>query len=261
VTLLLGSVLSAAPAQAYHSDEVRLTDRSAHALQQWDFRVGVWKAEVGLLNGLQVTTYTLPWIFKMVNAFVKYEIVLGAGFSIAPRLGIFRLDSSSIDEDMDPIVLTIAPFELTGSYRFSDFTASLGIIYTFVGVAAELEESEIRGAVAVTNLQLTSTLEWRLNRVTALELHARYLAFQDVSASTSTTVDIDDYTSLEVHGAIESDIADVSNAFSIVPSIAFSWGSFNLRLGLGYGNFNVPAVNFVVPVATVVPDFDLYWRW
>jgi hypothetical protein len=28
---------------------------------------------------------------------------------------------------------------------------------------------------------------------------------------------------------------------------------------MGYGNFNVPMLNFVVPVATPFPELDLYW--
>ena len=59
----------------------------------------------------------------------------------------------------------------------------------------------------------------------------------------------------------ELDALDVKNAYSIVPGMAFSWKTFNLRAGLGYGNFNVGGVNFVFPRKTLVPELDLYWRW
>ena len=54
---------------------------------------------------------------------------------------------------------------------------------------------------------------------------------------------------------------DFPNAFQIVPSIQFSWETFNLRLGLGHGNIVVPTVNFVLPERTLVPDFAMYWRF
>jgi hypothetical protein len=34
---------------------------------------------------------------------------------------------------------------------------------------------------------------------------------------------------------------------------------FNLRLGVGYGKYNIPLVNFVVPERTLIPEADLYF--
>jgi len=52
-----------------------------------------------------------------------------------------------------------------------------------------------------------------------------------------------------------------SNDEVIVPSFAFSWQTFNLELGLGYGNFNVPGVNFMINRRTLIPTLDMYWTF
>ena len=62
-------------------------------------------------------------------------------------------------------------------------------------------------------------------------------------------------------GTAETDIVDVSGAYSIVPALHFGWETLNLRLGLGYGNWSIPGLNFVVPARTVIPEFDFYALW
>lgn len=43
--------------------------------------------------------------------------------------------------------------------------------------------------------------------------------------------------------------------------MAWSWQTFNLELGLGYGHFNIPGVNFMINRRTLIPTFDLYWTF
>ena len=41
---------------------------------------------------------------------------------------------------------------------------------------------------------------------------------------------------------------------------AFQWSSarrFRFRAGLGYGNYNIPVLNFIIPIATPFPELDL----
>jgi len=125
-----------------------------------------------------------------------------------------------------------------------------------------LEEDALEGAAAVSNLQFVSTFEVRWTKSAAIVLRTRYLAYQwQPSASAVYVLHPDDYTTVEVHGAAELQALDVKNAYSVVPGLAFSWKTFNLRVGLGYGNFNVGGVNFVFPRKTLVPELDMYWRW
>jgi len=248
-------------AYGHHSDEERITDRTAYSLGQEIFRIGIWKFEVGILDDLDVGTLTLPWIIKMANLHLKYEFEINEQWSIAPRIGFLSLDMQTIDPESPEAVFAIVPLELVGSFRVGDFTISLEAIYTYVGLSGSYESDALEGAAAVTNLQITNSIEWRVSRVTALLLHSRYLLFQDASASTSAQIQADEYTTIEIHGAIESDVVDVGNAFSIVPSVHFSWETFNLRLGVGWGNWSLPGINFVLPMTMPIPEIDFFWQW
>ncbi len=268
--LVVGAALvTPAPAAAYHTPTERVTDESAYTLNRRELRIGLWKIEYGLLDSLTVGTYPLIWLFKVANLSAKYEYAFSPRWSVAARLSLARLDLQRLNEESPPAALYTIPFELWGSHRLGDSVSlSAGAIFSKVGVSGATEgeaqdgvDNSLEGAAAVTNLQLAGTLEWRLTRVTALQLHGRWLAYQDTTASSTITLHPDEYTTVEVVAAAESDAVDVANAFSVVPSFVFSWQTFRLRLGLGYGNFNVPVINFVVPVRSVIPELDLYWRW
>jgi len=64
-----------------------------------------------------------------------------------------------------------------------------------------------------------------------------------------------------VAAARDDSTLNFRNAFSIVPGLAWSWSSFNLRIGVGYGNYNVPGVNFMIEQRTPIPQFDLFWTF
>jgi hypothetical protein len=82
---------------------------------------------------------------------------------------------------------------------------------------------------------------------------------QRVAANADVTLRPDAFTVVIVHGGAAARDFEVRDAFSIVPSLLLTLGVFNLRLGVGYGNYNIPLVNFVVPERTLIPEADLYF--
>ena len=110
-----------------------------------------------------------------------------------------------------------------------------------------------------SNLQSLYTFELRATRVTAFLLQARFLSFQRANLNGNVVLHPDEFTTVEVHGARDSDALNFRGAYSLGVSALFSWELFNLRLGLGYGNYNVPGLNFMLPMRTPFPDFDFYW--
>lgn len=263
VLLAAAGVSLCAPAAAFHTEQERVTNGTAYTLRKkGERKLGVWNAAYAAHRRLDLTTYTWPWFFRIVNLGVKYELPVSERFSAGSGLHLFNLDVQKLNPDAEPVTISAIPFELNGSYRWDAYTASAQAVYSYVRVQGVLEEGALEGAAAVSNLQLVSTLEYRWSKVTALWLRFRYLAYQwQPSASASYVLYPDEYTTVKVHGAAEVEMFDVLHAYSIVPGVHWSWETFNLRLGLGYGNYNLGPVNFVVARKTLVPDLDLYWRW
>jgi hypothetical protein len=258
-------VCFAAPANAWHTDEQRITDETAYTLRKHDVRLGIWKAQYGLFDSFHFGTYLWPWVFRVANLHAKWRYYCDDPLALSVQLGIFRLDTEQlrdVDEDAGSAVLTAVPLELGGSYRFDDrWTLGAAFSYTEFKLEGELKNEDFEGAAegAVDNFQLTTTLEWRYTRVTAFTLHYRYLLLQRLAGGGDVVFYPDEFTTVEVHGAATTDALDFKAAFSITASAVFSWETFNLRAGLGYGNYNVPGINVVLPVKILYPSLDLYW--
>lgn len=60
---------------------------------------------------------------------------------------------------------------------------------------------------------------------------------------------------------VEGDLMSMSGrGWSLSGEVHFTWDHTNLRLGLEYGYYNVPIVNFVAPQRGFLPVIDVYGR-
>lgn len=255
-------LLAAGPALAYHTDEERLTDGTADTLRSLETRLGVWKLEGGVTDDIMVGTYTWPWLFLTPNISAKWRFWTGEQLSLAASLLIARLDFSRFNPDA-PVTLTIVPMGLAATWRNdATHTFSAGFTYTLIRLKGETPESDdLKGAAAATNAQGTASWEWRLSKYTALVTEARVQFFQVLSLSAETTFQVDPWTRYELVAVGESDAIDFKSIWSVVPSFVWSYKYASLRLGLGWGNFNISPVNFAIPAKFVVPEADLYVRF
>ncbi len=261
-TVLLLSAL-AAPAWALHSEEERFTDNTAYTLQDKEIRLGLWRVEWGAIEGVTLGTVTVPWLLKTPNLNVKWAFWRGDPLTASAKLSVMRLDLRNLFPESPPATLVIIPFELLGSYRFNrTHTMSGGLAHTLVRLSGSTPDSkDLQGAAAVSNTQLVGAWEWRFSKSLALVTEVRLLLNQTVSESTSITFEVPPNYEVELVQAGQTDAADFKGASSVVPSLLWSWDWFNLRLGLGWGNFNLPPANFVLPMEIPIPELDLFARF
>jgi hypothetical protein len=256
---------SAPPARADHDEHERATDDTAYTLQGGRLRIGVWKLQYGLFDFATVGTYTVPWAVLAATVHAKVRLLSADPIAVAVQAGFAYFDSTrlrTLDSSIGSAIVTAVPLEAYGSYRFGRmFTVSAGASYTEVGVDGALSVQALDGAAqgASDNFQLMAAAELRLSRVFALIAVGRWLVLQRVFAQARATLHPDAFTTVMVNGDVAASEFSVRDAYSIVPSVHMSWGRFNLRAGVGYGNFNVPLVNFVLPERTLIPEFDLFF--
>jgi hypothetical protein len=167
-----------------------------------------------------------------------------------------------LDRSVGDALVTVVPLEAFFSYRVGQALGlSTSLAYTEVAVDGSLSLQALDGAGrgAADNLQLTATAELRLGRALALIVHGRWLMLQRVMGSARANLYPDAFTTVQVHSdASARDTFGVGDAFSVVPSVLMTLGVLNLRTGVGYGNFNVPVLNFVLPQRTLIPELDFY---
>ena len=254
-------------AAAYHTDDDHITDDTAWTLSgDKSFRLGVFKGSFTVADRLEVGTYVLPWAALAPSVFAKVRFLSLGPSQWAVEGGLFHVDTGVFarSEPTAP-VFTIGTLTLASTLRLAPHhQLSNNLVGTLVHGTGRIEDSTLEGTGegALTNLQYVGAYEYRISRTLALVITGRYRLLQVLEAESDFTARPDDYTSVDVELAARGDqIINFSYAFSIIPALAWSWESFNLRLGVGYGNFNVPGVNFMIDKRTPIPEFDLYWTF
>lgn len=267
LAVALALLVWSAPARAYHTEEEHITDDTAWTLagdKMW--RLGLFKAAVGLGDRVTFGTYTLPWLARTPNAYLKWRFYSGDVFNWAVQASYARLDTATFYPDAtDPPVFAVGGLSLLSSLRFgAALQLSNSLVFTGVRARGTVDSDELDGALrgGITNLQYVGALEWRWSRSTALVITGRYLMAQVLDGRTQFTTRPDEYTTVDVYAdASEDGLLNFRRAFSIVPAFVWSWQTFNLELGLGYGNPNLPAVNFTLPGRYLIPTLDLFWTF
>ncbi|MFT3925359.1 MAG: hypothetical protein QM778_22665 [Myxococcales bacterium] len=263
--LILGE---SSQASAYHSDRKRVVQSTAYLLNKGEKIVGPFRVDYGILDKLQVGTYVVPWAFVIPNIQFKMLVFQNEHWVVSLRPGLFYADLAiphnlyGIGPDSTDLKLWLVPIEGYVSLNLPRrLTLTLGGVYTAVAGHGHYDPDDFDGTAAASNAQVGLGLEWRVNRITALYLAGRYIAYQNANGVGSVTVDVDDATTADVTAKGTANGADASNGYSVQVSALFSWRYFNLRLGVGYGNYNAPGLNLVVPKRLPFPVFDIFWRF
>lgn len=264
---LLCSALFCSDASAHHDDpeHPQRTDGTAYTVPGGMHKIGLFSVEYGFTDDLQMITWPFWWHILAPNFGLEWRFVntdifdmsFGAtGLYVSTRLLTLIFDTLPIAD------IIIVPADLAGSFVLhEDWTLTVGGLFTGVQLFGSFNDDDFVGAAAVSNLQAHTTLEWKINPTVALTLHGRYLIFQTTKVASEVDLPIDDFTSIHAAGVATSDIFDFPHAFQIVPGVHLSWETFNLTAGLGWGNYIIPAINFVLPRRGPVPQVDIYWRF
>jgi hypothetical protein len=231
------------------------------------FRFGLFRLDYAILDSLTVKTYWAPWLLLVPNAQVKWRFAGEDPFSMSFDAGVFYLDTkllTYLDQDLVDARLVTIPMELAGSYRFHDqHSAHATVIYTPIYLDGRVDTETAGGILsgATQNLQTSATYELRLNRVTAFQFTGRLVLYQGAHGESSSVYQQDEYTTIEIFGSGAFENAEIAGKGSFVADAVFSWNTWNLRAGLGYGHYNLPGFNFVTADPGPIFSFDLYWVW
>lgn len=269
VTLLAG-VTSAGiglvpnSARAYHTYKTRLLDTTAYSLYRREARLGLMKLSYGIIDQLQVSTYTMPWILGAIFEDVAPNLELKSTLYNRKRLALSVsagfLEGTILQSDDTKVRYFLIPVSASASVRInSKVSTHFGALFTAVNGDAEGGE-DIEGAVVIDFLQLWGMVEWRLSRVTAFTFTVRWVPYVSDVVVTGT-VDVGNPT---IDLALAQNVDELRNAFSVVPGFVFSWDRANIRLGVGYRSFFVEGFYLVIPgevLKNISPEFDVFVRF
>ncbi len=264
----LVACLLTSPAQAFHTDRVRTIFGNAFVLDKGEWEIGPFRANVGALEQLQFGTYFLPLLILAPSLEAKLLLFQNERFAVSVRPSVFYADLSflhrfyGIGSSDTNIKMWVVPVEgYVSAIIRSRFTLTASLVFTGVRGSGRYDPEDFKGTAAASNLQAGLGFEWRINRVTALLFQSRFFALQQVGGAGTVTVDVDDATDAYITASGAPVFADVDQGYSFSASALLSFAHFNLRAGMGYGNYNLPGINLVVPERIFFPEFDLFWRF
>ncbi|MBA3460171.1 MAG: hypothetical protein H0T46_09440 [Deltaproteobacteria bacterium] len=262
IALALALVIGTTAAWA---DE-RITDDTPYKTPEGYVRAGLWKLQYGVhrVPKLEIGTYLLPyasWAFSVrtVNAQAKYQFFDHDRWTLAATLGVAYVDLSKLDVDAQ---MLIVPLQFVAARRLGDrLSVGFGMMFSSIsgdGGYNEDETTVFRGAVAVSNAQSWLSLMMRVSRGWTLYLEARAISSTEAAAEGDVMHQIDDRTRVDVNLTGNASIDEMQGASGL---LSFQWSRqrFRMRVGIGYGNYNLPLLNFVIPKATPFPELDLFW--
>jgi hypothetical protein len=265
LALLLGQASSA---RAYHTDRIRTTAGTAFTLRKNEWELGPFHANYGITDWLGVSTYVLPWVVLFPNVQVKLRLFSNERWALSLRPGLYYADFTlphklyGVGPDDADLKLWVVPIEAYVSRIIRHrFTLTGSAVYNYVTGTGSYDPQDVRGTAAASNAQIALGFEWRVNRIVALIVQSRLILYQEVGGAGTVNVDLDEHTTGQVSTNAKPAAFNSERGFSVSAAALFSWQHFHLRVGVGYGNYNVPGLNLVVPDRLPFPVFDLFWRF
>jgi len=262
-----GMGLRPSSARAYHTYEERLLDTTAYSLARRRVRLGLMQLSYGIIDQLQVTTFTMPWILGAIFQDVAPNAALKSTFydrrRLALSVGAGFLTGAIEQPDNTKIRYFLLPVSFAASVRINSAVSThFGARYTAVNGDAESqpEGTAVEGAVVVDFLQLWGMAEWRLSRVVAFTFTVRWVPLVTDLLVEGTL----DAGNPAIGVQLKGDLSELQNAFAVIPGFVFSWDRANIRLGVGYSSFFVDGFYLVIPgdaLSNISPEFDIFVRF
>ncbi len=251
-----------APAVAEHDAAGPVTEYSAYTLKKGEFSVGPSLFEYGALESLDVSTHPALLLARVANFGLKWGFYETGDWSFSAALNVASVNLRTYREDLPDVQVTSLPFEFMTTWRRGDFSYNLGVAHTLLRSNAQPgEEIDLLGLAEISAAFLHPTVEWRLSETFALVLESNIKLFQTFGVQGSTETEAQDgRIRLELFGSLDAEAGEGRMA-DISLSGYWSWRYFNLRLGLGYGNYLVPVVKLFVPTKIPFPELAIFWRF
>jgi hypothetical protein len=265
-SIALLTVLAVTPAFA------ELTEDSPSTLNPREVRIGLTDVGVGLwghelLERIEVSTHHFmwgAWAFGVpaYDVRAKFEFWRDHRLSLAVAGEIMQVDLLPLvggDETMNELTFRVVPIEAWAGYTVNDrVRLTAGVVYTSVALRGATQSGpidELGGTVGTSNLEWRATAQYQASKRWYLIGGARVLGYQSQWAKGTAS---EGSTTNET--TVEGDALGVGHAWTINAAAHLAMKHFNLRLGVEYGNYHVPFVNFVAHQRGFLPMLDLYWR-
>jgi len=272
-SLCLASLILVGGASAARADS-ELMEWSPSTLQPHEVRLGAGVVGLGLwgnklLDRIEIDTIPAVYGINVTGARAydvsgKFEFWHEDNLSLSIGAGVTSVDLSQLlGSGSDQLRFRVVPIEGWAGYRLNDrLRLTGGVVYTDVDLLGGTKAGpidELGGAIGSSTVQAFASVQYRLSKSWHVIAGARVLAHQQEYVD-ATVASSNDMGTLSNTTMAKGDAIGAGRAWA--GSLAFHYAGkhYNLRLGLEYGNYQVPVLNLVSADRGIAPMFSMYWR-
>lgn len=245
------------PALAGHT-----LDASGYTLSRNAVELGLFYAGYGIFDELSVGTNPAPWIVAPLFDGMSANASVKLGLRPWPRWAIGLEGSPTwlrVERGGEEIRAFLAPVTLAVSAR-ATAKMNLSLAGRWVEVRgkneSDLSAQEIEGAAITRAVQMFVHARHRFNDKVAVYARGALQPWEQ-PLRVDATAELGERTSVGLEAEAETYSA---RPWSVLAGVHLRFGSVNLRLGFGYGNYFVPRLGLVLKKVPF-PDVDLYARF
>lgn len=250
-----------------HADTETL-EWSPSVLDRGEVRVGPGTVGVGLWDRLELDTHPIVYSAYAAGASAydvsgKLEVLRTKLFAASLGVGVTNValgDGSTTDPNADTLVLRVVPVSAWAAVKPIDrLRLTAGVVYADVAARGHttMDIGSVTGAggtFAGSNAEVYASAQVGMGRGWSAFVGFRGLAWAD------SDIDVTAMTDAGEKSGHPTGQTAASGAWAASAAVHLTQGSFNLRLGVEYGNYHVPIVDLVAAQRGWLPVVDVYWR-
>lgn len=260
---------------ASHKKEDAPINLTGHVLPWGNFELGLHTQSAGVLphvmlssnvTGIFLGAITGVWVPNVSLRVGTFRLLDPLFVSVGSGLIYIGTDARADAELMDLGAefsgdRVQIPLHVAVSFQPNDewlLSADGAYFATVTNAESTSDTTTSNGVLGGESFQVGTTLQYALNDLHAVTLKARWVPHAPAHPF-EVQAALNDNSQLTLTG--NASVTSLLNAYQVLPGWAFSWDSFNLRLGVGYGHFFIPSLGIVSSYEGPIGDLELYWRF
>jgi hypothetical protein len=261
--LLIAAAITFTTASAAHAEKDVFVDDSTGRLNPGEIKIGIWSVNYGLpgrLKDVQIGTTTLPYLSFLAdvtsaNFEVKYEPWRHRRWRTSITAGVTYLRYASDNVSSNAFIVPVQA--LASRHLGKRWNLLGGVAANLASTTASVDSSNINGGFIGTNFQMQLGAELRVASWFHLALRRSYVVFQTLSAEGSVDIDMDTKAEVYVTNRFGNPFANAYTSFDML----FGGQHVGFRLGVSYGDVELPFLHIIVPTEIPLPRGDFFVRF
>lgn len=244
---------------------LRWTGEGAWQPPQGEWYMGLSESYWAPFSWLSLHTWSTPWFIGAANLGIRLPLWTRQNWSLGLSAHLMRLNLSRLDdgEGTSSQAIRVSPISLYTAYQVHPkWLLGAELRYTIVsGSTQNNQDQSLQGVAATSNSHLRLQLAYVLGERWSFWWIWSRLNQQSTTVNAYSNVSLQNGGSLEVYGALDSNIIDYKGASTNTLKLVYRGSTLTAMIGAAFGSPGVYYLGTVVHNISFLPMLDFGWRF